>query len=167
MPDMIHPNHSRSLPRARRVAATSHRLIALASVVLLGLAASAASAESKLPRSERPEGARLYFISPQDGETLRSPVVVRFGLEGMGVAPAGVEHAKTGHHHLIVDAPLPPADLPIPNDANHRHFGGGQTQVELELSPGEHTLQLLLGDHLHIPHEPPVASERIRITVER
>ena len=119
-----------------------------------------------MPRSERPEAARVYFITPTDGETTSSPVVVRFGLGGMGVAPAGVEKKHTGHHHLVVDAELPPANLPIPKSDNYRHFGGGQTEVTLELEPGTHTLQLLLGDHFHVAHDPPVVSEKITITVE-
>ena len=119
-----------------------------------------------IPRSERPEEARIYFISPSAGETASSPVVVRFGLSGMGVAPAGIDKKHTGHHHLVVDAELPPANLPIPKSERYRHFGGGQTEVTLDLAPGEHTLQLMLGDHLHVPHDPPVVSERITITVE-
>jgi hypothetical protein len=83
----------------------------------------------------------------------------------MGVAPAGVDIAGTGHHHLIIDAPLPPAGQPIPADDRHRHFGKGQTETELSLPPGEHTLQLLLGDHTHMPHDPPVSSQRIRVRV--
>ena len=132
----------------------------------LGLVADASAADSGIQRSERPEGATLYFITPSDGATLSSPVNVRFGLIGMGVAPAGVEKAGTGHHHLVVDADLPPSDLPIPKDDHYRHFGGGQTEVELVLEPGQHTLQLLLGDSNHVPHAPPVVSERITITVE-
>ena len=120
-----------------------------------------------LPRTPAPEGARVYFISPQDGEVVRGEVVVRFGLEGMGVAPAGIQLAKTGHHHLLVDADaLPPLDQPIPADDVHRHFGAGQTETRLALPPGKHTLRLLLADHLHVPHDPPVASEPITITVE-
>lgn len=126
---------------------------------------SADHAKSALPRSARPEAARLYFISPEPGATVRSPVVVRFGLAGMGVAPSGVEKDATGHHHLIVDGELPPMGLPIPQSDTYRHFGGGQTETTVELAPGRHTLQLLLGDHLHIPHDPPVVSERIEITV--
>lgn len=113
-----------------------------------------------------PEGARLYFLSPADGAVVRGPVTVRFGLSGMGVAPAGVEHENTGHHHLIIDAPLPPLDEPIPTDDNHLHFGGGQTEAVIVLPPGPHTLQLLLGDWSHVPHAPPVVSERIAIVVE-
>jgi hypothetical protein len=124
-----------------------------------------ADSDPGIPRSPRPEDARVYIISPADGETVSSPVTVQFGLGGMGVAPAGVEKPATGHHHLIVDAPLPPADLPIPKDDHYRHFGVGQTEVVLELEPGDHTLQLVLGDHIHVPHDPPVVSEKITITV--
>ena len=119
-----------------------------------------------LPRSAAPKDAELYFISPQDGATVKSPVTVRFGLRGMGVAPAGVAMENTGHHHLLIDAELPPQDLPVPADANHRHVGKGQTEAAVTLAPGRHRLQLLLGDHLHIPHDPPVASKPITIVVE-
>lgn len=111
------------------------------------------------------EGASVRIISPADGENLASPVTVVFGLAGMGVAPAGVDKAGTGHHHLLVDAPLPPLGQAIPSNENYRHFGGGQTQVTLELEPGEHTFQLLLADYKHMPHEPPVYSEVIKIHV--
>lgn len=133
---------------------------------LLLLDPSAALAESGIPRSSRPDEAHLYFITPADGQVVESPFVVQFGLRDMGVAPAGVEKQGTGHHHLIVDAELPPADLPVPKSDHYRHFGMGQTEVSLELSPGTHTLQLILGDHNHVPHDPPVVSERITITVE-
>lgn len=114
-----------------------------------------------------PADARLYFISPADGVTVSSPVTVRFGLKGMGVAPAGVVKPMTGHHHLLVDVDkLPPLDQPIPSDAHHRHFGKGQTETVLELPEGTHTLQLLLGDSNHIPHVPPVISKRITIHVK-
>ena len=114
-----------------------------------------------------PEGARAYILSPADGDTVKSPVTVVFGLEGMGVAPAGTDKPNTGHHHLLIDvAELPGAGQPIPADDNHKHFGGGQTETKVELSPGKHTLRLLLGDHNHIPHNPPVESEVITITVE-
>ena len=113
-----------------------------------------------------PEGASVYIVSPSDGATVSSPVTVVFGLKGMGVAPAGIEKEKTGHHHLIINADLPNMDEPIPADDNYRHFGGGQTEASIELAPGTHTLQLLLGDHNHIPHNPPVSSETITITVE-
>lgn len=119
-----------------------------------------------IERTPAPAGAELYFISPVAGAEVENPVVVRFGLRGMGVAPAGVAWPNTGHHHLIIDAPLPPAGMPIPADDHHRHFGGGQTEVTLELSPGDHSLQLVLGDQIHVPHDPPVVSDRIRIHVK-
>ena len=119
-----------------------------------------------LPRTASPEGARLFFITPADGDTVTSPVTIEFGLEGMAVVAAGVEEAHSGHHHLIVDAALPDLGLPIPANENYIHFGDGSTSTELALEPGQHTLRLLLGDHLHIPHDPPVTSETITITVE-
>lgn len=137
-------------------------LISLGGLAVLSLCVALAQA-----RTPAPSGASVYIISPKDGEVVSSPLTVRFGLSGMGVAPAGVEKEKTGHHHVLIDAPrLPAMDKPIPADAHHRHFGGGQTEVTLELAPGEHTLQLLLGDHMHIPHEPPVMSEKITIKVK-
>ena len=112
-------------------------------------------------------GAEVYFISPRDGETVHNPVTVRFGLRGMGVAPAGVTQANTGHHHLLIDvAELPAPGQPVPADEQHRHFGGGQTETTLGLSPGVHTLQLLLADQAHVPHQPPVVSQRITIQVD-
>ncbi|MFA5631374.1 MAG: DUF4399 domain-containing protein [Porticoccaceae bacterium] len=130
---------------------------------LLAFAAQAGFAAA----TAAPEDARAYIISPKDGETVTSPVRVQFGLEGIGVAPAGVAWANTGHHHLLVNVDdLPGFDKPIPADAQHIHFGGGQTEAQVELEPGEHSLQLLLGDHLHIPHTPPVVSEKITIIVE-
>ena len=117
--------------------------------------------------SDAPEDASAYFISPNEGETVTSPVTVRFGLNGMGVAPSGIDRENTGHHHLLVDVDkMPPMDEPIPSDDQHLHFGGGQTQTTLELEPGEHELTLLLGDETHTPHNPPVKSETITITVE-
>jgi hypothetical protein len=118
-----------------------------------------------LERTPAPDGAELYIITPTDGATLESPVTVRFGLRGMGLAPAGVPTPATGHHHLLVDATLPDLSQPIPADEHHRHFGGGQTEVALDLPPGPHTLQLLLGDQNHVPHDPPVVSPVVTITV--
>jgi hypothetical protein len=137
----------------------------LALSIALLVAGASIAAEPSIPRSPRPENARVYFITPKSGEKLKSPVVVRFGLDGMGVAPAGVAHADTGHHHLIIDAVLPPPGLPVPKSDHYLHFGGGQTEISLELAPGKHTLQLLLGDHNHVPHDPPVASEQITIEI--
>jgi hypothetical protein len=135
----------------------------LAAGVSALLVSGAATAGDRTPS---PPGAIVYIVSPADGATVSSPVTVVFGLKGMGVAPAGTEMEKTGHHHLIIDAPLPAMDDPIPADDNHKHFGGGQTETTIELPPGEHTLQLLLGDLNHVPHDPPVTSDRITITVE-
>lgn len=116
-------------------------------------------------RSPAPAGAGVYIISPRPGETVSTPVVVRFGLRGMGVAPAGVDRANTGHHHLLIDAEAPPLDRPIPKDDRHRHFGGGQTEAVVDLSPGTHTLRLILGDFRHVPHNPPLISAPVTITV--
>lgn len=117
-------------------------------------------------QSPAPEAARVYFITPTNGATVNNPLIVRFGLQHMDVAPAGIQLENTGHHHLLIDTELPPLDQPVPADAQHLHFGKGQTGTELTLPPGEHTLQLLLGDFSHIPHQPPVVSEKITITVE-
>ena len=120
-----------------------------------------------LPRSASPEGARVFFVNIQDGAEMLSPVTLQFGIEGMTVAPAGQSQPNSGHHHLLINVTeLPDLAMPVPNDANHRHFGAGQTETTLELEPGKHTLQLLLGDHNHIPHDPPVMSEKITILVK-
>jgi hypothetical protein len=139
-----------------------------AALLLLALPAAgpAQDAGPGLPRTAAPAGAELYFQSPQNGATVRSPFTVRFGLRGMGVAPAGVNHPDTGHHHLLINVDeLPPDNLPLPATDQVVHFGMGQTETQLNLPPGQHTLQLVLGDALHIPHDPPVRSERITITV--
>ena len=120
---------------------------------------------AQVPRTTSPKGAEVYIIAPKDGAVISGPVTVQFGLKGMGVAPAGTVLENTGHHHLIVDADLPPLNAPIPADANHLHFGKGQTEITLDLKPGRHNLQLLLGDQQHMPHDPPVVSKKITITV--
>ena len=117
------------------------------------------------PRTPSPPGARVYFQSPTDGSHVSQRFTVRIGLKNMGVAPAGVIKAGTGHHHLLVDADMVPFDQPIPSDYNHIHLGNGQTEIVLTLPPGRHTLQLLLGDHDHMVHVPPVMSEKITIYV--
>ena len=117
-------------------------------------------------RTASSDGAEVYIITPVDAEQVSSPVTIKFGLRGMDIAPAGTEKANTGHHHLIIDAPLPPFDEPVPAVDNYRHFGGGQTEVTLDLGLGNHTLQLLLADHNHIPHEPVIHSGRIIINVK-
>ena len=131
---------------------------------ILVLAGSSANAADQWPKD-----ATVYFISPQNGETITGKVAVKFGLKGLGVAPAGVEKAGTGHHHILIDTPVPPRDeldAPLPADDQIRHFGGGQTETVLDLKPGTHTLQLIVGDMNHIPHDPPLVSEKISITVK-
>jgi Domain of unknown function (DUF4399) len=126
-----------------------------------------APAQAPAPGTRRlsPAGARVYIVSPDNGAYVPTTFTVRFGLEKMGVPPAGIDKANTGHHHLLIDAPLPPLDKPIPNDENHLHFGGGQTETTLTLPKGKHTLQLLLGDAFHLPHEPPVYSTPVVVYV--
>jgi len=112
-----------------------------------------------------PAGAKVYFIEPKNGAEIKGPVKVLFGLSGMGVAPAGTQKENTGHHHLLIDGPkLEPG--PLPTTEQVVHFGGGQTETTLNLKPGTHTLQLVLGDWKHAPHNPPVQSEVITITVK-
>lgn len=131
----------------------------------VGVVASAASG-ALAGDTPAPANAYLYIGWPNDGEVIDScSFRVWFGLRHMGVAPAEIDKPNTGHHHLLIDVELPPMDQPIPNDRNHLHFGGGQTETVVELSPGTHTLQLLMGDKDHIPHDPPVASERKTVTV--
>ena len=128
--------------------------------------AAAETAVPALPRTASPQGARVFFVSPADGDTVSNPVRIEFGIEGMSVVPAGDDTEHSGHHHLIIDAPLPEPGLPVPADDNYIHFGDGSTATERTFEPGQHTLQLILGDHLHIPHDPPVVSDVITITVE-
>lgn len=139
-------------------------------VLITSLAmASCGVAYAQLPaQTPAPAGAEVYIISPADGAKVKGPVVVRFGLKGMGVAPAGIQMENTGHHHLFVDTDLP-TDMTKPIgmiDNKIIHFGKGQTETTVTLPPGKHTLQLLLGDYLHVPNATPVASKKITITVE-
>jgi hypothetical protein len=124
------------------------------------------AATGAMPRTPAPPGATVFFISPGDSSTVSSPVTVKFGISGMAVAPAGNMAPATGHHHLLIDTELADANLPVPSDDNHLHFGKGQTETSLDLPAGSHTLQLVLGDGNHIPHDPPVTSGVITITVE-
>jgi hypothetical protein len=141
------------------------RLSPMALLIAAGLTLGALNAFGAVERTPAPEGARAYIITPEDGATVPQTFVVRFGLSGMGVAPAGADLPKTGHHHLLVDMDsLPPLDQPM--SADIMHFGGGQTETEITLPPGEHTLQIILGDKNHIPHDPPIVSDRITVTVE-
>ena len=122
---------------------------------------------ASLPRTTAPAGVELYFISPKDGDTVAGEVTVRFGLRGMGVSPAGTMKQGTGHHHLLIDVDaLPPLDMPIPADEHHVHFGGGQTETTIKLTPGKHTLQLDLADSLHMQFDPPIVSKKINVTVK-
>ena len=116
-------------------------------------------------RTASAPAAEVYFHYPSDGMRVPERFTVKLGLKEMGVAPAGVVKPFTGHHHLLIDTDMVPTDQPIPSDYNHIHLGNGQTEVVLTLSPGTHTLQLLLGDHQHMPHQPPVMSKKITIYV--
>ena len=138
----------------------------LLSLLIIPVVGGAVSAQT--PLSPSPEGAEAYFINLSDGDTVESPFLIQFGLRGMGVAPAGADFPDTGHHHLLVDLDIAEVDmdLPLPPSENLLHFGGGQTETILELEPGTHTLQMLLGNLSHIPHDPPVSSEIITVTVE-
>jgi hypothetical protein len=133
----------------------------VASLVLAGLAVA------QVARTKSPDGASVYFISPKNGDTVTSPFTVQFGLKGMGVAPAGVTLPNTGHHHLLIDvAKMPDMTMPLPATDQIRHFGGGQTEVDLTLPPGSHTLQLVFGDFLHTPHDRALVSEKITVMVK-
>lgn len=134
---------------------------------VLALGVSVAATAQEL-RKKAPEGASLYFISPENGAKVKSPVVARFGLAGMGVAPAGMAREKTGHHHVLIDTDAKTLDMskPLPSSDRVKHFGGGQTEAALDLAPGRHTLQLVLGDENHVPFDPPLMSEKITITVQ-
>ena len=142
---------------------TTTFLTRLALGAVLVLAGATALAE----RTPSSAGAEVYIVSPKDGAKVKGPVTVVFGLKGMGIAPAGIKFDNTGHHHLIVDADVP-TDLskPLPADEHNLHFGKGQTETSVTLAPGKHTLQLLLGDSLHVPHDPAVFSKKITIVVE-
>lgn len=128
--------------------------------------AEASVETAALPRTSSVDGANVFFISPADGDSVSNPISVEFGIAGMDVVKAGENEPQSGHHHLIIDADLPELGLPIPADEHYVHFGDASTSTELNLEPGSHTLQLLLGDYLHIPHNPPLMSDRITIVVE-
>lgn len=130
------------------------------------LAAAACVAAARAGETPSAPGTWLYIGWPQDGSVVAAnkPFRVWFGLRNMGIAPKGVKYPNTGHHHLLIDTELPPADQEIPNDRNHLHFGAGETEAMVELAPGRHTLQLLMGDDKHVPHSPPVYSKRITVT---
>jgi hypothetical protein len=150
------------------------RTFIIAALVLAASLSAARLAGAQTPavapeRTPSPPGAEAHIISPKDGAKVHGPVLVQFGLKGMGVAPAGVKFENTGHHHLLIDTDAPAdAAAPLPATDKIVHFGKGQTETTLTaLTPGKHTLQLLLGDHNHIPHNPPVISKKITITVTK
>jgi len=145
----------------------------LAAGAVLMVATTFASADGH--KTPFPETAKLYFVNLTDGDTVSSPITIKFGLSGMGVAPAGVDDVENvGHHHLLINRPplgegedgAEEWEYGLPADDNHRHFGGGQTEVTLELEPGTHTLQMVLGDHSHVPFGPQLATDVITVTVE-
>jgi hypothetical protein len=139
------------------------RKIALAFAMMLSTATLATAGETPAPAD-----AKVYFINIKDGDTVTSPVLIRFGLSGMGIAPAGTEMENTGHHHLIIDEKIEGEALneAIPVDEHHMHFGKGQTEATVTLPKGKHTLQLVLGDWSHVPHKSPVMSDVITVNVE-
>lgn len=139
-----------------------YKMLISAAAALCLLAQSSQAGETP-----RPGNAYLYIGWPRDGEVITSrPFRVWFGLRNFGVAPAGIKKANTGHHHLIIDSPMPNPNDEIANDKNHLHFGAGQSEVMLDLPPGRHTLQLVMGDHDHVPHSPPLVSQRVTIYVK-
>ena len=142
------------------------RIVPVLAAVLAGIVLAAPNVGAQ-QQSTMPPDAKVYIIWPPDGAVIKGAFWVRMGLSGAGIAPAGVDKPNTGHHHLLIDVDLPPLDQPIPNDHNHLHFGLGQTEARLDLPPGKHTLQLLLGDANHVPHNPPLYSKQITITVTR
>ncbi|HEV2555689.1 MAG TPA: DUF4399 domain-containing protein [Bosea sp. (in: a-proteobacteria)] len=143
---------------------TPSRFAALLAASVL-LAASPDLAQSGSGRQPAPKGAEVYFHYPLDGLRVPERFTVRMGLKEMGLAPAGTEWANTGHHHLLINTEPGPPDQPIPADYNNIHLGNGQSEVVVTLPKGRHTLQLLLGDHNHVPHDPPVMSRKITVYV--
>jgi hypothetical protein len=139
-----------------------NRLLIALGVCLMAAFAFAAD------RMAAPAGAEVYFIAPQNGAKLHSPVTVKFGLKGLGIAPAGIKFDNTGHHHLLVDTDVSELKLDAPMPATDKivHFGKGQTETELTLAPGKHTLQLIFADYLHQSFDPPLTSKKITITVD-
>ena len=136
-------------------------------IILAGLLVSFSLIAVDLPRTPSPEGAKVYFIWPKDGKTVNQNFSVKFGLSGMGIAPAGIDFPNTGHHHLLINVDeMPDFGLPLPATENIVHYGLGQTETTLTLPPGQHTLQLLFADKIHLPHDPVVISEKITITVK-
>jgi Domain of unknown function (DUF4399) len=140
-----------------------YKIIAVAALVMSAALASPKAAIAGT--TPAPPGAHAYIGYPNDGQVVpaNKPFKVWFGLRYMGVAPKGVKYPNTGHHHLLIDTDLPPMDQEIPSDRNHLHFGAGETETMIQLPPGKHTLQLLMGDDMHVPHNPPVYSKKITV----
>jgi hypothetical protein len=139
------------------------RMFAIAAAVVLASVATVHAAD----RTPSPKGAKVFIVSPKNGETVTSPVAVKFGIKGMTLAPAGTKDPNTGHHHLLIDTDVPSdLSLPLPSSDKVVHFGKAQTETTVNLPPGKHTLQLILGDANHIPHDPAVVSKKITITVK-
>lgn len=133
------------------------------------MAAACGSGAAQESKAYWPADAKVYFIEPKNGAEVSGPVKVVMGLSGLGVAPAGVAKEKTGHHHVLIDSDVPSGEAamkPMPMTDKIKHFGGGQTETTLTLPPGQHTLQLVVGDQNHVPHDPPLASGKITITVK-
>jgi Domain of unknown function (DUF4399) len=154
----------------RRALAATFIVLSLAACGDNGQPASKDKAAAPAPeasaRTPSPAGAKVTILEPKDGATVKSPVTVKFGAEGVEVVPAGTDKPNSGHHHLLIDAKLEDLNAPIPADANHIHYGKAQTEAQVELKPGKHTLQDVFGDKNHIPHDPPLESGVITITVE-
>lgn len=143
-----------------------HSIIASLVTIFLSAALPVAADQTGLSSAVSAE-ARVWIQSPVDMQEVSSPIVVVFGSESVSISPAGVERENSGHHHLMVDLDkLPAMDMPLPGSAQLIHFGKGQTETLLELEPGLHSLQLLLGNHIHVPHSRPVMSEKITILVK-
>ncbi|MDZ4842970.1 MAG: DUF4399 domain-containing protein [Hyphomicrobium aestuarii] len=138
-------------------------IVSVLAIAAVGLSSLAVSAQDL---SKAPAGAKVSFVEPKNGDTVSSPFKVKFGLSGMEISPAGTEKPNSGHHHLLINQKLADPKAGIPADDTHKHYGKGQTEAEITLPAGKHTLQLVLGDHNHIPHDPIVQSEVITITVK-
>jgi hypothetical protein len=136
-------------------------------LALLGANAWAADAASGPPRQKAPKGAKVMILEPKNGATVKQDVTVKFGVAGIKVAPSTDTAPGTGHHHLLIDVKeLPPGNAPIPNDATHKHYGKGQTEDTVRLTPGDHTLQLDFADAAHLQFDPPIVSKKITIHVK-
>ena len=159
MRHQAYPSHA-FFPRTSRLGAAA---VLFGAALLSVVVATTPGHAQQSARTPAPPQAQVYFIDLKDGSRVPLNLHVRLGLQNMGVSPAGVAFPGTGHHHILIDAPLPPLDRPIPADDNHLHLGGGQTEADLTLTPGPHTLQLLMGDKDHVPHEPPVMSAVIHV----